>query len=91
MLIGGVVQDEIHDHADPPTVRVAEEFVEVGQRSEPRVDVAIISHVIAEIPHRRGIDGRQPDRIHSERSGSPIPEIIQPGTDAAQIADAVVI
>ncbi len=57
MLIGGVVKNKIHDHADPAMVGIAQEFVKVGQCSEPWIDIEIVGHVIAEISHRRGIDG----------------------------------
>ena len=38
--------------------------VEVGKRAERRVHRAVIAHVVAEVDHRRGVERRQPDRIH---------------------------
>jgi hypothetical protein len=40
--------------------------------------------------HGGWIDRREPNRIHAERVLSPS-EILQPGSDAAEVADAVVI
>ena len=33
-----------------------------------RVDVAVVGDVVAEVGHRRAVEGRQPDRVHPERS-----------------------
>ena len=40
--------------------------VEIGQRAELRVDVAVVGDVVAHVRHRRGEDRRQPDRVDPE-------------------------
>ena len=67
-------------------MRAGDQRVEIGQRAEDRIDIAVIGDVIAEIGHRRGEKGRQPDRIDAERG-----DIIEPGGDAGQIANPVAV
>ena len=67
-------------------MRALDQRVEVGERAEDRIDAAIIGDVVTEIPHRRGEEGRQPDRIHPEAR-----DIVELGGDAWQVADAVAV
>ena len=41
-------------------------LVEIFQRAVHGVDVFVVGNVIAEVDLRRGIAGRDPDRIHSQ-------------------------
>lgn len=90
MLMRSVVQDQVHDHAEPATVSILKECIEVIKRAKARVNIDVIAHVIAEIMHGRWIDGGQPDRVHPER-GRSTSEIIEPGPDTAEVADTVII
>jgi|SRR5689334_9927260 len=90
MLIGRVVQDKVHDHAEPETVSLLKEVIKIFERAKPGINIDVVAHVIAEVMHGRWIDGREPNRVHSERVLC-TSEIIQPGSDAAEVADAVVI
>ena len=67
VAVGGVVGHPV-DH-DPDAARVAggDQRVEVRERAEDRVDVAVVGDVVAEVGHRRGVERRQPDRLHAER------------------------
>jgi len=67
-------------------MRVVQEPIEIGERAEQRIDVAIVGDVIAEVGHGRGIDRRDPDRIDAEPA-----EIIETPPDAFEVADAVAI
>ena len=49
MLGGRVVRDEIDEDSKAEVVRVADEQIEVSQRAEPRVDVAVVPHVVAPV------------------------------------------
>jgi len=62
-----VVQDKVHDDAEPETVGLLEEVVKILERAKPGVNIDVIAHVIAEVMHGRWIDRREPNRIHSER------------------------
>src|SRR4051812_14782278 len=63
-----------------------EQPVETGEIAEDRLDTAIVRHVVAEVGHRRGEDGREPDRVDPERG-----DIVEPARDAGEIADAVAV
>ena len=63
-----------------------EKAVEVGERSEARIDIAIVRDVVTEVRHRRGEDGRYPDGVDAE-----LAEIVEPGLDASEVADAVAV
>ena len=67
MLVGGVRDDRIDHHAQPEPVRLVDQRVEIGERAEHRIDVAIVGDVVAEILHRRLEEGRDPDRVGAER------------------------
>ena len=86
MLVGGVVRHEVEDQLEAARVRVGEQRVEIGQRAEQRIDVAIIGDVVAEIGHRRGIDRRDPDRVDAEPD-----QMVEAAANAAQVADAVAV
>ena len=64
--------------------------VKILERAKAGVNIDVVAHVVAEIMHRRWIDGGKPNRIRSERVLC-TSKIIQPGSDAAEVADAVVI
>ena len=40
--------------------------VEVGERAEERVDVAVVGDVVAGVALRRGVERREPDRVDAE-------------------------
>ena len=86
MLVGSMGQDEVDHHAQAKGVGGCHHRVEVRQRPEHRIDVAIIACVIAEILHRRGEERTDPDRIFTE--GRDIGQALH---DTAQITDAVAI
>ena len=84
VLVRGVVRHEVENDPDVAGVGLAQQVIEVGQRAEDRMHVDVIGHVVAEIRHRRGEGRRQPDRVHAQPR-----QIVEPVSDAAQIADAV--
>ena len=88
MLIGRVVQDEVHEDANAATVRFGGETVKVRQRAETRIDVAVVHDVVAEVMHGRGIDRGQPDGVNAERVGSAL-QVVKPADDAGEVADPV--
>ena len=70
----------------PSAVRAGDQRVEIGQRAEDRIDLAIIGDVVAEILHRRGEEGRHPDRVDAQ-----VGDMVESRGDARQIADAVAV
>ena len=86
MLVRGVRIDLVDDDLQPERMRARDQRVEIGERAEDRIDVAIIGDVIAEILHRRGEEGRQPDRVDAEAG-----DIIEMRGDPRQVADPVAV
>src|SRR5262245_28109822 len=84
MLIRGVVGHKIEHHFEAARVSFSYKEIEISQCAEQRVDIDIVSHVIAEIGHRRGKNWRKPDCVDAQ----PL-HIVEPAGDAAQISDAV--
>ena len=66
MLVGGVRQHLVDDHLEAERVGLGDQRVEIGERAEQRIDVAVVGDVVAEILHRRGEEGREPDRVDAE-------------------------
>jgi hypothetical protein len=58
----------------------------VCQRAEDRIDVAVVRDVVAEILHRRGEERRDPDCVGADRG-----DMAEPGGDALEVADSVII
>jgi hypothetical protein len=81
-----VVGHEVEQNLKPPLMGLHEQIVEVCQRAEAWIDVAIVGDVVAEINHRRRVDGGDPDRVDPKAD-----KIFEPPPDPREIADAVVV
>jgi hypothetical protein len=69
-------------------VQSRDQFVEVVERSVGRIDCAEIRDVVAEVPHRRRIEGRKPDRVDAKPLKI-IDAVYQPAQIALPVAVAV--
>ena len=86
MLIGGVVDHELGDHAEVAAMRLADEALEVAERAVVGVHVGVVGDVVAIIPQRRRIEGQQPDRRHAE-----VANIVELVDQTVEVADAIVV
>ena len=86
MLVGGVVQHQIHDDTDVALLRLRNQTIEILHRAILRVDGLIIRDVVAEVDLRRRVDGRQPDGVDAKRL-----YIIKLRGDAVEVADTVAV
>ena len=68
MLVGRVIRDEVDDDPNAAPVGLRHQRVEVGERPEDGIDVAVVRDVVAEVGHRRRIERREPDGIDTERT-----------------------
>ena len=84
VLVGGVVGHEVDDHPDAAGVGGCQHLVEVGQRAEQRVDVAVVGHVVAGVALRARHERAEPDRVDAE-----LLQGVEAARDARQVADAV--
>ena len=91
VAVGGVVRDPVDDDPDAARVRLADQPVGVGEAAEQRVHAGVVGHVVAEVGHRRGVEGRQPDRVDPQRGRRAVVEVVQVGDDAGEVADAVAV
>jgi hypothetical protein len=88
VLVRRVVRHVVEQHAQPAPVRLLDQVLGVRERAEPRVDVAVVGDVVAEVDHRRPVDRGQPDRVDAQAAGS-AGEVVQALHDAAQVPRAV--
>ena len=86
VFVRGVRIDLVDDDPQPERMRARDQDIEIVQRPEDGIDVAVIRHVIPEILHRGREEGRQPHRIDPERR-----DIVEMRGDARQIADPVAV
>ena len=86
MLVRSVREHLVDDDAQAELVRTRQQPVEVRKGAEDRIDVAIVADVVAEVLHRGGEEGREPDRVDAERG-----DVLEVRSDPGQVSDTVVI
>ena len=86
MLIRGVVDHQLRDHAQRAPVRFVEERLEIVQRPVDRIHRIIVRDVVTVVAQRRRIKRQQPERGDAE-----ILQVIQLLREPAKIPDAVSI
>ena len=86
VLVGGVVDHEVHDQPHAALVDALDQLVDVGQRPEGRVDVLVVADVVAVVVLRRPVDRRQPDDVDAQ-----VGDVVEVVDDAADVADAVAV
>ena len=83
MLIAGVVRHPIQHDPQIAVVGLVDQVIQIGQRAEDRVDIAVVADVVPEVGHRRSEDRRDPDHVDAQ----PL-QVIKMFDDATQGADA---
>ncbi|VUX34665.1 Uncharacterised protein [Bifidobacterium breve] len=86
VLVGGVVDDEVHHDLESAPVRFGQQLVHVVERAEQRVDVPVVGDVVAVVVLRGPVDRREPQHIHAE-----VGEIVEAGGDALQVAETIAV
>ena len=86
VLVGGVVDDVVHDDANVALLRFGDEGVEVRHAAVEGIDRRVVRDVVAVVDARRGIHRRDPDGVDAE-----IVEVVEARGDALDVADAVAI
>ena len=84
MLVGRVVDHEVHDELHAALVDAREQPVEVRQRAERRLDVLVVGDVVAGVVLRRRVDGGEPEHADPERR-----QVVEPRGDPGQVPDPV--
>ena len=86
VLVARVVGNPVDDHAQPARVGFGQQAVEIGERSEQRIDVAVVGDVVAVVLHRRAEEGRDPERVDAEPD-----QVVEAPADALEVAHAVAV
>ena len=86
MLIGGVVDDQVHDDLDAALVGAGQQLVEIGHGAELFHDLLIVGDVVAVVVVGGAVDGAHPDDVDAQ-----FLQIVQLADDTAQIADAIAV
>ena len=86
VLDRGVRGDEVEQQLQAAVVSLSDELVEVVHRPEDGIDRGVVRDVVAEVGERRGVDRREPERVHAE-----IDEVVETLRDPAQVADPVAV
>ena len=86
VLVGGVVDDEVHHELDAVLVCGGEQRIEVFHGAELGHDGAVVGDVVAVIVVRRSVDGGEPQYFDAE-----VCQVRNLLGDAGQVADAVAV
>jgi len=70
-------------------MRLRQKQVEVAEAPERRIDVPVVRNVVAEVGHRRAIEGREPDPIDAQRPRCAVVQVVEACRDAGEVADTV--
>jgi hypothetical protein len=86
MLIAGVIEHQLGDHAQPNLMRGVQKLFEIIQGPVGRIYGEIVGYIISIVPERRRIERQEPDRGNAK-----IFEIIQLAQQTLKISDAVIV
>ena len=86
VLVGGVIDHELGDDAQPAPFGFLDEALEILHRPEIGIDVAIVGDVVAVIAAGRGIERQQP-----QRGDAKILQVAELFGQPCEIADAVIV
>ncbi len=81
VLVGGVVDDQVHHQLHAALVQARDQVVEVGQTAEQRVDVLVVGDVIAVVVLWGTVGRGQPHDVDAE--GREVVEVVDDATDVA--------
>ena len=86
VLVAGVVDHQVHQHLHAPLMGTVQHFFEGFHAAEFRGDVHVVGNVIAAVCAGGGIDGGEPDAVHTQ-----LLQVVQFFVDTPQVAHAVTV
>ena len=86
VLVGGVVDDQVHHELDAVLVRGFEQLVEVFHGAELGHDGTVVGDVVAVVVVRGRVDGGEPQHLNTQ-----VGEVRNLLGDTGQVADAVAV
>ena len=81
-----MIRNKVENDFELFCMRFINEAVETFERAKDRINPTVISDIVTEVMHWRGIDRRNPDRIDAEPD-----KIIEPLPDTIKIAYAITV
>ena len=81
-----MIDDEVHDDADPALLGLGHQSVEIVQCPELRRDGPVVRDIVAVVGHGRGIDRRKPDEPDPQ-----IGQVVELRDDAGDVTDPVAV
>ena len=81
-MAGNLIDDQLH----AKVVRALQQPVEIVERAEQRVDIAVVRDIVAHVLLRRSEDRRKPDHVDAERR-----DMVETPGDAGQVPDPVAV
>ena len=86
MRIGGVIDHEVDDDAQPALMAAMGELDEVAESAISRIDAVIVGDVVTIVPAWRRLKRHQPDRGDAKTL-----QVVQAALQAFEVADTVAI
>ena len=86
VLVGGVVDHQFSDHAQPALVGLGNKALGVGHRPVVAVHAAVFGNVVAVITPGRWVERQQPDGVHAE-----VGNVVELGDQPGKVTNAVVV
>ena len=86
MLVGRVIDHQINQHAHAALACAVRELDEVPERAEARIDVVVVTDVVAVIQTWRGLEWHQPYRGDAQSV-----KIVEPACETFEVTDAVAV
>src|SRR4029077_8617594 len=81
-----VIRNKVEDDFELLCMRFINDEIKTFERAKDRINPTVISDIVTEVMHWRGIDRRNPDRIDAEPD-----KIIEPLPDTIKIAYAITV
>ena len=83
MLVGAVVEHQVHHDADAPLLTLGDQLPHVLHGAEHRVDGPVIGDIIPVVHLGRGKHGREPNEVNAQ-----LGQVVQPLDDSPQVSGA---
>ena len=90
MLVASMIGHEIDHYFNIASVRFLDQLFEIIKRTENRINITVVCHVVAHVGLRRRIKRRKPNCIDAKRIVAAL-NIIKIIDHTAQVADAIAI
>jgi hypothetical protein len=84
MLIGGVIDHQVDDDANPPLLGTVGELDEVAQCPMGGIHAVVVGHIVTVVAAWRGLERHEPDRGDAQ----PV-EVVQAAHESLEVPDSV--